>query len=94
MSGWIEARALTNATSAAVAKFLWEDVVCRHGCFGRLIVDGGTENKKHITEFAKKYRIERIQVLVYHPPANGLVERGHKPVVDALAKMTDGGLGN
>src|SRR3981081_3424702 len=23
-----------------------------------------------------------------------MVERGHKPIVDALAKMTDGGLGN
>jgi len=23
-----------------------------------------------------------------------MIERGHKPIVDALAKMTDGGLGN
>ena len=23
-----------------------------------------------------------------------MVERGHKPIVDALAKLTDGGLGN
>jgi hypothetical protein len=27
--GWPEARALTNVTSKAVAKFLWEEVICR-----------------------------------------------------------------
>jgi hypothetical protein len=94
LSGWVEGRALASANSAAVAKFLWEDVVCRHGCFGRLVVDGGPENKRHVAEFTKKYGIERVQVSAYHPAANGMVERGHKPIVDALAKMTDGGLGN
>ena len=31
---------------------------------------------------------------MYHSAANGIVERGYKPIVDALAKITDGGLGN
>ncbi len=42
----------------------------------------------------KKYGIERVQVFVYHLAANGIVERGYKPIVDALAKMINGGLGN
>jgi hypothetical protein len=94
LSGWVEARALAKANSASVAKFIWEDVVCRHGCFGRLVVDGGPENKGYVAAFAEKYRIERVQVSAYHPAANGMVERGHKPITDALAKMTDGGLGS
>jgi hypothetical protein len=94
LSGWPEARALSSVNSAAVAKFLWEDVVCRHGCFGRLVVDGGSENKGYVAAFTKKYGIERVQASAYNPAANGMVERGHKPIVDALAKMTDGGLGN
>lgn len=94
LSGWLEAKALASVNSAAIAKFLWEDVVCRHGCFGKLVVDGGTENKKHVAAFTKKYGIERVQVSAYHHAANGMVERGHKPIVDAFAKMTDGGLGN
>jgi integrase-like protein len=48
LSWWVESRALAKATSEAVATFLWEDVVCRHGCFSRMIVDGGPENKKHV----------------------------------------------
>jgi hypothetical protein len=60
LSGWVEARALGSANSASVAKFLWEDVVCRHGCFGRLVIDGGLENKGYVTAFTKKYGIERV----------------------------------
>jgi len=94
LSGWAEARALASANSAAIAKFLWEDVVCRHGCFGKLVVNGGPENKGRVAAFTKKYDIDRVQVSAYHPAANGMVERGHKPITDALAKLTDGGLGN
>ena len=77
-SGWVEARALGNATSAHVAKFIWEDVICRHGCFGRLIVDGGPENKDLVIELTKRYGIKRIVVSVYYAPANGMIERGHQ----------------
>ena len=94
LSGWIEARATGNANSLSVAKFLWEDVICRYGCFGRLIVDGGPENKDLVEELAERYGIKRVQVSAYHHQANGMIERGHKPIVDALSKMTNGGLGN
>jgi hypothetical protein len=94
LSSWVEARALSNTNSAAVAKFIWEDVVCWHSCFGKLVIDRGSENKRFVTAFTEKYSIERVQVSAYHPAANGMVEQGHKPIVDALAKMTDSGLGN
>ena len=94
LSGWPEARALAKADSVSVAKFLWEDVVCRHGCFGRLVVDGGPENKGYVKAFTERYGIDRVQTSAYHAPANGMIERGHKPITDALAKMTDGGFGN
>ena len=31
LSGWVEVCALGKANSTNVAKFLWEDVICRHG---------------------------------------------------------------
>ena len=94
LSGWVEARALSKANSENVAKFLWEDVICRHGIFGKLIVDGGPENKKKVDKLATKFKIRRVVVSGYHPQANGMVERGHKPIVDALSKMTNGGITN
>jgi hypothetical protein len=32
LSGWVEGRALTAANSKNIAKFLYEDVIARHGC--------------------------------------------------------------
>ena len=92
LSGWPEARALSAATSEAVARFLWEDVICRHGVFGRLVIDGGPENKGVVEALTRKYGIQRVVVSAYHPPANGMVERGHGPFSDSLAKVTAGGL--
>lgn len=48
-----------------------------------MAIDGGPENKRYVAEFARKYGIERVQVSVYHALANGMIERGHKPIVDA-----------
>ena len=93
-SGWAEARALSKADSAHVAAFLWEDVICRHGLFRRLVVNGGPENKGLVAALTARYGIKRVAVSAYHPQANGMVKRGHKPIVDALAKMTNGGEGD
>jgi RNase H-like domain found in reverse transcriptase/Integrase zinc binding domain/Reverse transcriptase (RNA-dependent DNA polymerase) len=92
LSGWPEARALAKADSNSVAKFLFEEVVCRHGCFGRLVVDGGPENKKMVEVFTEKYGIKRVQASAYHAPGNGMVERGHRPITEGLSKRTNGGL--
>ena len=88
LSGWAEGRALRGASSENVATFLWEEFICRHGCFGKLIVDGGPENKGIVETLTAKYGIDRIVTSAYHPQANGMIERGHRPIVDALAKMS------
>lgn len=75
----------------AVADFLWEDVICQHGCFGKLIIDGGPENKDAVAELTQRYGVKKVAVSDYHPQANGMIERGHKPIVDVLSKISDGG---
>lgn len=92
LSGWVEGRALSSATSELVAQFLYEDIICRHGLFRKMVVDGGPENKDMTEALANRYNIRRVVTSAYHPQANGLVERGHAPVVNALSKMTGGGL--
>jgi transposase InsO family protein len=89
LSGWVEGRAITENTAAQVAKFLFEDVITRHGCPERIVVDGGPENKKVAQALLEHYKIGRTLVSPYHPQANGLVERGHAPIVDAISKYSD-----
>jgi len=90
LSRWVEARALKAATSEAVAKFLYKDVICRHSIFQKLVVDGGPKNKSIVKELAEKYGIRRVVVSAYHPEGNDLVERGHAPIVDSLSKVRGG----
>ncbi len=53
-------------------------------------LDGGSENKEAVAGLARRYKVKRVVVSAYHPQANGMIEPGHKPIVDALSKMSDG----
>ena len=86
LSGWVEGRVLRENTAQNVVKFLYEEVICRHECPGRIVVDGGTENKSVAEALLTNYRIQRTVVSAYHPQSNGLVERGHDPIVNSLSK--------
>lgn len=92
LSGWVEGRALSSATSELVAQFLYKDIICRYGLFRKMVVDGGPENKDMTEALTNRYNIRRVVTSAYHLQANGLVERGYAPVVNALSKMTGGGL--
>ncbi len=94
LSGWVETKPLRTFSSRAVADFLWEDVICHHGCFGKLIIDGGSENKDVVAELAQRYWVKRVVVSAYHSQANGMIEHRHKPIVDALSKILDRGSAN
>lgn len=69
-------------------------MICRHSCFRKLVINRGSENKEAIEELTQRYGIKRVIVSAYHPQANGIIERGHKPIIDALSKMSDGGFAN
>src|SRR4030095_9040159 len=86
LSAWSEGRALKENNSRNVAKFLYEDVICRHGCPLKAVTDGGGENKKIAKALLENYKVHRIVVSAYHPQANGLVERGHDAIVNSLSK--------
>ncbi len=90
LSGWVEAKPLYNLSSRAVADFLWGDDICCHSCFRKLIIDRGSDNKDAVAEWTKRYWVKPVVVSAYHPQANGMIENGHKPIVDALSKMSDG----
>ena len=55
LSGWVEGRAIDEANSYNVSKFLYEDVICRHGCPRRIVLDGGRENMGKTKELLLDY---------------------------------------
>ena len=87
-SGWAEYKALRKASSRAVAKFIYEVWMARFGCPLLIVNDGGPENQALTKELFERFNVRNVQVAGYHPQSNGLVERGHQKIVDALAKLT------
>jgi hypothetical protein len=53
-----------------------------------IVNDDGPGNQLLTKELLKRFHTTHIQVAPYHPRSNGLVERGHPNIVDALAKLT------
>jgi hypothetical protein len=44
-------------------------------------------------QFVTDYDIKRVVISPYNIKINGMIERGHKSVINTLAKITKGGIG-
>src|SRR6266498_3547597 len=85
-----EARALANANARNIANFLYEDIICRHGCPRKIISDRGTHfNNQVIENLLERFKIRHNLSTPYHPKTNGLVERFNKTLCESLAKLND-----
>jgi transposase InsO family protein len=87
---WPEARATKRDTAEEVIKFLYEDIICRHGCPRKIISDRGTHfDNKMVDLLTKKFEIKHNLSTSYHPQTNGLVERFNKTLCESLAKLQE-----
>ncbi len=91
---WTKARVLFEAKAWRVTKFLWENVICKHDCFEKLIVNDESENKEIFDELVQRYRIKKMITSSYHSQINEMIKRDHKSLFDALFKMFDEELKN
>ncbi len=94
LSGEVEARPSRTLTSKEVAWFLWEDVICRHSCFGKLVIDRCLENKEVVEEWERGYGMKQVLVSAYNPETNGIIEHGHKPIMDLFSTISAKGREN
>ncbi|KAH5702140.1 hypothetical protein HBI20_255490 [Parastagonospora nodorum] len=87
LSGYVEAKALSENSSLQVSRFLEEVIFARWGVPMKLSVDGGPENKGLTKDLATLYGTMMVTASAFNPHAQGLIERGHKELVGALRKM-------
>ena len=43
--GWVKAKPIKNPTSKKIAKFIYNDIICRHGIFGYIKLNRGLKFK-------------------------------------------------
>ena len=90
LSGASEGRALRKLSSRSVANFFWEEILCRYGMVYQVTTDNGPEIQKAFRDLTELYGIPQITISPYNSRANGVVERGHFTIREALVKMCKG----
>jgi hypothetical protein len=86
LSGTTEAQPLKNATAKNLAQFFWEYIYCRYGAPLHVVTDNGSEVKGAFDILLKRLGIPQVRITPYNKHANGVVERGHFIMREALIK--------
>ena len=63
---WMKWKTIINVIAETVAKFLWEDIFCRHNIFWKMMMNEDFKNKWKIEAFLVKLRIKKVTILMYH----------------------------
>lgn len=88
--GWggREARVTPKLSGEFVAKFIYEDWICRIGHFNQLKSDNGAESlNTDVKNLLLRFKIKHVVTTPYHPQGNGMVERGHQNIAAFLRAL-------
>jgi hypothetical protein len=91
-SNFVEGRALRTKATEGICKFILEDIFSRYGSIGKMRADRGELDAAEAREFFNRYGVQLRLTTAYNPEANGKIERGHPPIVQALVKACKGKL--
>jgi len=87
-----EGRALKKANAKSLAKFFWEQIYCRYGTVAQVVTDNGPEVKGAFEILLTRLKIPQVRISPYNSKANGVVERGHFIIREAIVKACEGNI--
>jgi hypothetical protein len=87
---WLEFRMLQRKTAKVLGDWIFEEILCKWGVLREIVTDNGPACIKVMEYLRKRYHITHIKISGYNSRANGLVNRSHFDVRQALYKVADG----
>jgi hypothetical protein len=90
LTAWPEWHTLTSETRVTIGNFIFENILCRWGAVEEIITDNRTAFVSAVEHLVQKHSIHHIHISAYNSHANGLVERQHYPVREAIMKACIG----
>ena len=86
---WPEAKAVPADTAKETEQFIYENIICQHGCPQIILSDRGTHFKNQLIDgLTERFEIKHLFSTPYHPQTNGLVERFNRTLCESLAKLS------
>ena len=90
LTHYSEFRMLRKETTQALGDWIFQDILCRWGTLVEIVSDNGKPLIAMLGHLEKKYLVKHIRISGYSSRANGIVERSHFDVRQALFKALDG----
>ena len=87
---WPEWAMLQKENGASLGKWILHDIIYRWGLLLEIVTDNGPAFLQALKWLEKNYHIKHIRISGYNSRANGLVERSHFEVREAIFKAADG----
>src|SRR5271168_2268162 len=87
---WPEWAMLHAENAKSLARWILNDIIYRWGLLLEIVTDNGSAFLKALKFLEKHCHIKHIRISGYNSRANGLVERSHFEVREALFKACDG----
>ncbi|XP_010457030.1 PREDICTED: uncharacterized protein LOC104738571 [Camelina sativa] len=87
---WVEAEAFAKIGTEQVQKFVWKNIICRHGLPYEIVTDNGTQfTSLQFEGFCAKWRIRLSKSTPRYPQGNGQAEATNKTIIDGLKKRLE-----
>ena len=77
---------MKRATAQAIANFVLDNLIYRHGCISQIVTDNGPEFQGALAKLLEQHNIPQVYISPYNSQANGVVEQGHFALREALVK--------
>ena len=91
LTHWPEWKMLCKESAKSLATFILHNIINHWGTLLlEIITDNGAPFVKALDYLAKHYHLQHIRISGYNSRANGIVERSHFDVRQALFKACDG----
>ena len=81
---------LCKETAQALGDWIFQDILCHWGTLVEIVSNNGKPFVAALAHLEQRYHIKNIRISGYNSKANGIVERSHFDVRQALFKATDG----
>ena len=86
-SKWVEAAAYSNITQVQVRKFIWKEIIYRHGFPYKIVIDSGPQFiSKQFEAFCEEWQIRLNRSKPRYPQGNGQVKAMSKTIISNLEK--------